>query len=79
MEGESNAEAQARLAFRIVSVKPMTKGIGFAPYAFHEGLVFHGVLARGLKFSPQALDDGQTMAAVIYSRTVSQARECAPI
>lgn len=57
----------------------MTKGIGFAPYAFHEGLVFHGVLARGLKFSPQALDDGQTMAAVIYSRTVSQARECAPI
>ena len=40
----------------------LEKGIGFVPYALHEGLVFHGVLARGLKLSPQALDDGQTVA-----------------
>ena len=50
------------------------EGIGFPPDAFRERLVLHGVLARGLKFSPQALDEVQTLAAVIYSRTVSQRR-----
>lgn len=59
--------------FRIAGAEQLTKGIGFAPYAFRERLVFHGVFARGLKFSPQAMDDGQTLAAVRCRRTVSQA------
>ena len=50
---------------RIAGVEYLKKRIGFLPYAFHKGPVFHGVLARGLKFSPQALDEGQTLAAVI--------------
>jgi len=62
-----------RLGFRIAGAEHLTKGIGFAPYAFHEGLVFHGVLARGLKLSPQAMDDRQTLATVRYSGAVSQA------
>jgi hypothetical protein len=52
----------------------LKKGIGFPPYAFRERLVFHRVLARSLKLSPQALDEVQTLAAVIYSRTVRQTR-----
>ena len=43
----------------------LKKSIGFPPYAFHERLVSHGVVARGLKLSPQALNEGQTLAAVI--------------
>ena len=48
-----------------MGVERPKKGIGFLPYAFHERLVSHGVLARGLKLSPQALNEGQTLAAVI--------------
>jgi hypothetical protein len=65
--------AGRRSGFRIAGAEHLTKGIGFAPNAYREGLVFHGVLARGLKLSPQAMDDGQTLAAVRYRRTVSQA------
>jgi hypothetical protein len=46
-------------------VKRLKKDIGFAPYAFHERFVFHGVFARGLKLRPQALYEGQTRATVI--------------
>ena len=41
------------------------KCIGFAPYVFHEGFVLHGILTRGLKFSPQALDEDQTLATFV--------------
>ena len=64
--------AGRRSGFRIAGAEQLTKGIGFAPYAFRERLVFHGVFARGLKFSPQAMDDGQTLAAIRHRRTVSQ-------
>ena len=43
----------------------LKKGVGFPPYAFHKRFVFHRVLTRGLKLRPQALDEGQTLAAVI--------------
>ena len=56
----------------------LKKGIGFPPDAFRERFVLHGVLARGLKLRPQALNEGQSLAAVIYSRTVSQTRKYAP-
>ena len=59
-------------------MKRLKKGIGFAPYAFHERFVFHGVFARGLKLKPQALNEGQTFATVIQDRTVSQRRKYAP-
>ena len=48
-----------------MSVERLKKGIGFPPYAFRERFVFHGILARGLKLRPQALNEGQTSAAVI--------------
>ena len=48
-----------------MGVESLKKRIGFPPYAFHERFVFHRVLARGLKFSPQALNEGQALAAVI--------------
>jgi hypothetical protein len=48
-----------------VGVDRLKKGIGFSPYAFHERLVFHRILARRLKLSPQALNEGQTLATVI--------------
>jgi hypothetical protein len=48
-----------------VGAERLKKSIGFPPYAFHKRFVSHGVLARPLKFSPQALDEGQTLAAVI--------------
>jgi hypothetical protein len=36
--------------------EPLAEGIGFLPDELHEGFVFHTILARRLKFSPQALD-----------------------
>ena len=51
----------------------LKKSIGLSPYAFHERLVFHGVLASSLKFSPQVLDAHQMLVAVFESGTVSQA------
>ena len=56
----------------------LKKRVGFPPYAFHKRFVFHRVLTRGLKLRPQALDEGQTLAAVIEGRTVSQRRKYAP-
>ena len=29
----------------------LKKSVGFVPYVFHEGIVFRGVFARGLKVS----------------------------
>ena len=43
----------------------LQKTIGLAPNPIHEGLILHGILTRGLKFSPQALDEEQTLAAVV--------------
>lgn len=65
VKNKSNAEAPRRLGLRIAGVEYLEKRIGFMPYAFHKGPVFQWVLARGLKFRPQALDEGQTLAAVI--------------
>jgi hypothetical protein len=45
----------------VVGAEPLTEGIGFSPDAFREGFVFHAILARRLKFSPQALDGRQTL------------------
>jgi hypothetical protein len=52
-----------------VGVECLKKGIGFPPYAFHERFVFHGVLARGLKLRPQALNARQVLVGVLYSGT----------
>ena len=43
----------------------LTEGIGFSPEAFCDGFVLHGVLARGLKFNPQALDACQMLTFVV--------------
>ena len=44
----------------------LKKGIGFAPNAFREGFVFHGVLTCRLKFNPQALNAGQMLVGAVY-------------
>jgi hypothetical protein len=61
-----------------VGAERLKKGIGFSPYAFHQRLVFHGVLASGLKLRPYALDAGQMLVAVFESGTVNQAGSYAP-
>jgi hypothetical protein len=48
-----------------VGAKRLKERIGFPPYAFRERFVSHGVLARGLKLIPQALNEGQTSVPVI--------------
>ena len=50
----------------------LTEGIGFPPEAFCDSVVLHGVLARGLKCNPQAMDAFKTLAAVVYSGAASQ-------
>jgi hypothetical protein len=62
------------LACRIVGVERLTKGIGFSPEAVREGFVFHGGLARSLKFIPQALDECQTLEDVVGSWACRHAR-----
>lgn len=69
MKKKSIEKPKRRLGFRVVGVERLKKGIGFAPDAFREGLVFHRVLACGLKFDPQALDARQTLVGVVYSGT----------
>jgi len=59
-------------------VQSLQEPIGFAPNSIHERLVLHWILARGLKFSPQALDEDQTVAAVIRCRPVNQVPHCPP-
>jgi hypothetical protein len=51
-EDESSGEANAPLGLRIAGAERLKKGVGFSPYAFDERLVFHAVLASGLKFRP---------------------------
>ena len=55
-----------------VSSRHLTEGIGFSPEAFCDGFVLHGVMTRGLKFNPQALDACQPMPVLFDSGTVSQ-------
>ena len=43
----------------------LEKGVGFVAYVFHESFVFRGILARGLKLSPQPLDEDQTLASFV--------------
>jgi hypothetical protein len=54
----------------VVRAEPLTEGIDFSPDAFHEGFVFHGILSRRLKFSPQELDARKTLASFVGSGTV---------
>jgi len=56
---------------RIVGPERLKKGVGFVPYVFHEGLVPRGILARGLKVSPQALDEDQALASVVQDGLIS--------
>jgi hypothetical protein len=45
-----------------------TEGISFTPETFCDGFVLHGILARGLKFNPQASDVCQTKVEVFFDR-----------
>ena len=58
--------SKGRSRFRIVGPDRLEKGVGFVPYVFHEGFVFRGILTRGLKFSPQPLDEDQTLASFVH-------------
>jgi hypothetical protein len=70
---EWNEEAWA-LAFRIAHMDRLTEGIGFSLEAVCYDFVFHLVLARGLKVIPQALDERQTLAAVVGNGAGSHER-----
>jgi hypothetical protein len=63
--------SKGRSRFRIVGPERLEKGVGFVPYVFHESFVFRGILTRGLKLSPQSLDEDQTLASFVQGGLVS--------
>jgi hypothetical protein len=54
-----------------VGPEALKKGVGFVPDVFHEGFVLRGILARGLKVSPQALNEEEALATFVQGGLIS--------
>jgi hypothetical protein len=64
---EANTEA---LGLRGLRIDQFSVGVGLFADAFHQGIVFLGVVTLRLEFIPEALDERQTLTGLLWIRAL---------